>query len=242
MQQFKISDDSFNKIRKKQLVKFIPIIVIGIAFTIAVTTLKSKKEDHQTNTVAILITTPLVLAGVFFMLYRGINKQKPLFDSYTIIVDANVITRKQLNTPDMAIYFNEISEIDKTKNNTILIKGKTPAETIVVIPQIDNYSELEKLLNEIKPINQHPTVSLFQKYSKVIGILTAALMMAAFMAANKIIVGICGTLAAGIFIYSYIQIVRNPNIEDKVKRKMRIIFIPVAAIVYVTIAKITGRF
>jgi hypothetical protein len=238
MQVFKIKQDGFKEIKKQMLIRTLPIMLIAVTGGIVISSINSKGKAADVNVLPFLI--PFVAVAVGFGLYRGVNRQKALFDSYTLTLTNNLITREQFNTPTISIYFNDIKEIAKHKNGSFIIKGKDATDLIGVPAQIDNYSQLETTLQNIQPIIVKDKVSFFQKYPSLIGLLTVGLMLCVYTVNNKIIVAITGTALIALMIWSFIKIRSSKNVDSKTKKIIWWVVLVLASVIAVMIFKLTG--
>jgi hypothetical protein len=238
MQQFKIRQDGFTEIKKQMLIRTIPIMLVAVIVGIIISSLNSK--DKQTDINVLPIVIPLIAASVGFGLYRGVNRQKSLFDSFKLTLTENLITREQLNTPIVSIYFNEIKEIVKNRNGSFTIKGSNTTDIINVPLQIENYSELEAKLSQIKPVITQSTQPFLQKYSIVLSLLTIGLMLCVYTMTNKILVGVCGTLLIVLMTWSFYEVQRSKNIDTKTKRNMWWVLLVLVSVIAVMIMKLSG--
>ena len=80
----------------------------------------------------------IVLGALAFGLYRGVNRQKEIFDSYRLTLDNNAITREQHKTPTITISNTDVIEIVKNSNGSFTLKGNSPVNVIGVPSQIDD--------------------------------------------------------------------------------------------------------
>lgn len=239
MQVFKIRQNGFKEIRKKILLRLIPTLIIAVAVGITISTINSKQKENDVSILPIFI--PIMTAVMGFGLYRGLNRQKALFESYTLTITNNLITREQLNTPTISIYFNDIVEIAKNKNGSFTIKGKVAADLIGIPVQIDDCSQLETALQQIQPIVIKDKVSFMEKYQSLTGLVTGGLMICVYTVNNKIIVALTGSALVALFVWSFIKIRSSKNIDSKTKRAFWIIILVLASIIIVMFYKLTGR-
>lgn len=142
MQVFKTRPGGFSTIKKQLLFRVIPLLIIVLCFGIYISLINSK--DKVPDIFFPLLFIPFAAVVVFFGVYRSMKNQKSLFESYKLTITNNLITREQLNTPSISIYFNEIKEIAKYKNGSLTITGKDTAELIIIPFQIENYPQLER--------------------------------------------------------------------------------------------------
>jgi hypothetical protein len=235
MEQFKIRQGGFTEVKKKILLRIIPLLIVAITVGLGI---GLNKKDDNVNVLSYVIPIA-VLAG--FGIYRGVNRQKNLFESYTISISEDSIAREQTNTPTIKIAFTDVNEIIKNSNGSFIIKGRTALDVIGIPAQIDNYAHIETTLNHIKPIHVLTKKSAGQKLTLPITFATLGLMATVYIATNKILVGISGTLLTGILIYSFIQIQRNKNIDSKTKRAGYWLIPVLLSIVAITFIKFSGK-
>lgn len=150
MQIFKNRPGGFKEIKRYALIRSIPLLLIAGAVGITISVINSSGKETDVNVLPFVI--PLVGIFLLFGIYRGINRQKSLIESFTLTITNNLITREQLNTSEISIYFNEIKEIAKHKNGSFTIKGKDAGDLIGIPFTIDNYADLEQLLQDIHSI------------------------------------------------------------------------------------------
>lgn len=238
MHIFKIRQDGFKEIKKQMLIRTIPIMLVAVIVGIVISSINSKDETGDINVLPIVI--PLVAVAVGYGIYRGVNRQKAIFESYSLTFTNNLITREQQNTPTISIYFNDVKEITKHKNGSLTIKGKDATDLIQIPAQIDNDYKLETILQDIQPIAFKDKVSFLEKYQSLSGLLTGGLMLCVYVVNNKIIVGIAGVTLLVWMIWSFIKIRRSKNVDNKTKKSMWWILIVLASVIAVMIFKLTG--
>ena len=222
MEQFKIRQNGFNEIRRGMLIKTIPLLLIAVLVGLGISYFNSSRQESEVNVYFFVI--PMVLIVLGFSIYRSVNRQKEIFDSYKLSIDNNSITREQSNTQTISIPIEDIREICKNSNGSLTIKGNSTVNIIIIPAQIENFEKLEQLLSEIMPISEKnkDNKSFLQKHIAILSFLlpiaTLGLMAVVFLWNNKIIVGICGTLLLVILTFSFVGIQRNKNIDNKTKR------------------------
>jgi hypothetical protein len=85
------------------------------------------------------------------------------------------------------------------------------------------------------------TEPFYRKYRRTLYILAMAMMICVYVATNKILIGICGALLTGFFIAAFYEIRTNKDFPASTKRISWLFLFLVAAIIYVTYAKLTGN-
>lgn len=237
MQVFKIKQDGFKEIKKQMLIRATPLLLITLSASVIITSINS---NHNANTVSILpFYIPFILILVSIGVYRGVKRQMALFNSYTLTISNNLISRDQLNTPPISIYFNDIKEIIKHKNGSFTIKGKETGDLIGVPPQIDNYPQLEEILNRIQPITIKNKLPFLQKYPSLTGLLTVGLMFCVYVVNNKLIVGLAGVTLVSFMVWSLIKIQNSKNVDSKTKKNAWWVLIVLVSVITVMVFKLT---
>ena len=125
----------------------IVVIALIIIFTIP------NNETDRMNIPFIIVVLVLFIGA---SIYRSVGRQKKILESYKLTIDENLIKAEQMRMPAVSIYFNEISAIIKNKKGSFDIKSSTTKDVIIIPLQIENYAEIESLLNKIKPITYNP--------------------------------------------------------------------------------------
>jgi len=240
MPDYRIRPGGYEEIRKQSLKKLL-VFISFIAVIVIVTTAYNAKADEYA-----IITIPatiIIFTIVFAFSIRNVfKKQKKLLDSYALTINDNTITRYQLNTPTITLYRTEVKEILRKSNKGFIIKGINAEDIIYVPSQVENYHELEILLNEIKPIISYSPKNFFEKFPIITIILVFGLMVGVYASMNKVVVVLCGIPVIIIIAWSFFKLQKNKNIERKAKRSSWIILVILLSIIYITIAKLTGTY
>lgn len=237
MQYFKIRPDSFGDIKKKAFLKLIPGLcgIVVFATVMNMTGGNAYKSDIAATIVPIIVGMTIVALGVF----RSVNRYLNLLKSYTLIVDGDLIIREQQNTQTISLNINDIKEIIKNNNRSFLIKGNKSVNFIIVPGQIENYNELEQLLNQIKPVSEKTKLPLLQKYSIIFSLLGLGLMIVLYTVENKVIIATCGTILVAVLIWNLINTQRSKNIDSPTKRRSWFYLIVIASIIFFVVTKLT---
>lgn len=238
MQVFKIRHNGFKGIRKKMLLRSIPLLLIAGTVGITISAINSKQKENDVNVLPIIV--PVIAAALGLGVYRGVNRQKALFESYTLTIMNNLITREQQDTPAISIYFNDVKEIVKHKNGSFTIKGKEPVDIIGIPAQIDNYTQLETTLQQIQPLIVKDKASFMERYQSLAGLLTVGLMLCVYAVNNKIVVALTGSALVALMVWSFIKIRRSKNADSRTKRNVWWVVLVLASVIAVMIFKLTG--
>lgn len=195
--------------------------------------ISAKNDATGPNIYPILI--PLVALLLIFGIYRGIKRQKILYDTYRLTLEGNFIKREQINTPTVTLYLNDVQYIKKQRSGGFILSGKNANDKIMIPAQIEKYGELETALNQIKTIDIETHKPLLQKYQGLFSLFVVGLMVCVFTVANKLIVAVSGVIVVAVLIWGFVEIRKSKNIDLKTKRAswyIILVLISIAAIIY----------
>jgi type III secretory pathway component EscS len=235
-EKFKIKENGFDEVRKKVLYRTIPIVIIAAAGGLLISLFNSNGQTTEVNTLPFVI--PIIIGALAFGLFKGLNRQKQIFNSFILTIDEIEVTREQALTPAISIPVSEIQQIIKNSKGTFVIKGKSPQEVIGIPSQIENSEALESFLSELKSITVSDDKSFVQKYQWVFPLLTVILMVITYLSTNKLLVGITGTTLTIGLIYSFITTQRSKHIDKKTKKSMWLVLIVLFAVIAITYFKL----
>jgi hypothetical protein len=214
MQQFKISEEGYKKIRRRGLRVLIPFIAVVVVVIIVISVATPHKGELQTWPVVLPIL--LLIYGWAFM--RSLRRQRQLLLSYTVTISDHEITREQLNTPTLSINFMEIKEIIRLKKGNIVVLGLTRNDTIHIPYWIENYPVLEKELQRFAPITERPRVLPYALYRLLISVFALAMLLTVAVVENRVLVIACAVLASASFIWTSYEMRVSKNLPDNLKR------------------------
>jgi hypothetical protein len=239
MQTFKLDQQRFKELRKNIIIRLLSFsaMVVAVFFCI----FYFSPYDKAPHWESLQLFIPLMLVTWSFGIYRGVKKQKELFNSYVLTISNNMVMRERLETPTISVYFNDINEIIKHKNGSITIKGKDKSDVIAIPVQAENFAVIESLLQSAKPIITETQVPLMQKYSSLGGVITGILMICVYTVNNKIIVGITGTLLIVFMLWSFAKLRTSKNVDENTKKSMNWIWIVIISVIGIMFYKLTGH-
>ena len=142
----------FDEVKKTLVKKWVPVLIVafGVGLHIAM-------RNEKNSTDILLTAAPFAIIFAFIIVsirsFSIIKNQKALYESYRLLIDENAISRELTNMPTVRILKIDIIRIDKNKNRGFTIRGKNYGDVIDVAAQIDNYAELESILQQIRPFN-----------------------------------------------------------------------------------------
>lgn len=229
--------DAFKSIRQQIILRVVPIALIALAVGFSISHFNSPNPESSSKNLAIIV--PAGIALIVFGLYRGINRQKKILESYTLRLEENAIVREQHNTPTIRLEHGEISEITKNRRGSYVIKGKDMHSAIIVPLQIQHQDDLNAALQKIRPIHlESEHQSLKNRFFALFPFAALALMAVVYLSSNKILVGISGTLFTASMVWSFVQIQRGMNYDKKTKRASYWMALVLLSIIGITIAKL----
>jgi hypothetical protein len=235
MQEFRIRPDGYAIIRKRTLIRFIPILIITAIVAGVIGFTVWKPDDALVWYLSIGFFTIFVCISIF----RTLGKQKKFLQSFRITIEDNVITREQLNTEELTIYFHEVKEVTKSKAGSLFIRGLEKTDIIGIPPEIENKEALEAILSGLKPIMPRSKDAVRkQKLAPLISLAFLALLVTVFVSTNKILVGIAAVLVIAGMIWFLTLIRKSKNTDRNTKNRVWIYFVFIAAILVITFLKI----
>ncbi|WP_299441621.1 hypothetical protein [uncultured Aquimarina sp.] len=237
--EFQIKENGFAEIKKTMILRAIPVVVLAAGTGLAISHFNSNGQSSDVNVLPFVI--PIIIGAVAFGLFKGINRQKGLFESYRLIINENEIIREQLNTQRISIPHNEIKSIIRNPKGILTIIGNSTTEIIGIPSQIKNPEKLEQLLTQIHPITESDKKPLIEKYRIVFILIVLAMMVSVYISNNKMIVGISGAILILFLGYSFYEVRRNKNIDKKTKNGMWLLIFVLFSVIGTMYLKLTGK-
>ncbi len=126
------------------------IVAFGVGMYIAVSS-KNNSADF------LIATAPFTVIFAFIIVsirsFSIISRHKRRYESYRLMIDDNAIIREQMGSPVVRLLISDILRIEKDRYGRFTIRGKNYSDVIDVAEQVENYNELEGILQRIKPFN-----------------------------------------------------------------------------------------
>jgi len=235
MKVYKIKEGGFNEVRKQMLRKTLPVYAFVLIGGSLMPFFGPANKDGDMSTWPIVLVGMAVVLG--FSYYRGINKQRGVFESYTLTISDITVICDQDGRPSISLYHSEVQAIYRNKNGSFTIRGKYPTDVIGVPAQMENYDELEATLQHIKPITANPQKNLATK-GLALSLLSIASMVTVVIAYNKIIVSIAAVIFIALAGWGFYAVQTNKNIDTRTKRNSLWLILVIASITYAAIAKV----
>ena len=228
MRTFKYNAARFSELRKRIIIRSLPVLVPAVAVGIYI-------GLSGAETAILPIAIPVSILGVTmasgFGLFRGIKRQKALYETYRLTIAANAVTREQKNTQTIRLPKSDITLITKNTNGSFTIKGKSPRDVIGIAPQIEDHEELELLLRQMRPFNGPVHQPLLVRYGRFSGAGALILFAAVFLSTSITIVTLAGLVLVGLLVWSVIEVQKNKNMDAKTKRSIYLVIVPIFMII-----------
>jgi hypothetical protein len=148
-----------------------------------------------------------------------LSKQRALFKTYTITLSDQLVSFTSDIYKPVDIYLQDITGITLSKAGTLCIRGKDPKSLIVIPKEIDRFDELKAALSQNRPVQpgQNPVLSFFVKTALTMGGLGFAIIV--FYGKDKVIVSICGALAATILGWNFFSQWKSRPVSNSIGKQ-----------------------
>lgn len=234
MEVYKNRKDGFKVIQKRTLKIILPLMVLGLLSGTGISYYNKASFD----------TIPFVLVisfiAVSFGMYRGLNRQRILFNSYSLRVENQCLIREQQNTPTVQIPKQDVQEIIRYANGSYLIKGKNPTDHIIVSEFVEDFEKLTVSLSKIGEIKTQEAKSMLQRLMLPLIGAGLILMATVYISTNKYLVVISGTAVVSGLAWSVYHVFTSKNVDSKTKRSMWWSVLVILSILGTMYAKLNG--
>jgi len=216
MREYKLSPAFFPQTQRRVLIFTVPFMILAGAAGILI-------AGHGDRSSSAFYFTALV--GIIAMIIGiriGLRQTQQSWSSYRLIMDENLIKRTRDGLPDIMIAYNEISKITQTPGSGLTIQTSIPTRQIGVPETLENYPEFRLELQKIHVIDNAPisrTKWLLPVLLGVsIGLLTLAAFAITFLATNRYVIALTGTLLIVALLLGHVRIQRSIYLPQQVKR------------------------
>lgn len=235
--KFKLDPLQYPALQKKMLIRSVALV----AFLLAVISVYTMKDANHEDLIFWIGNLIFILFLYAWMVWRGIKKRKAIYDSYSINIDEQGITRVQYKWTDLLIPLSEITAIKKKTDGKFVIKGisNDPLKKIHIPAQIENYHKLEEVLAAIKPITTDVKTAWWERYTFLLSLLIALPVMGVYFVDNKIAVGVCAAISLTTFVYCFFNIMKYRGFAN-VKRSLWVIGLVIISVLIVTYTKLVA--
>lgn len=234
MKAYKNNPEGFSEIRTKMLFVFIPLMLIILVVNWRGFIDIGRGEINASSFVPVV----LIVGAFTFSIVRSLNRQRKIFKSYLLIIGDDVIEREQAMTPTIFLKKNEIKEIVKCKNGSIVIKAQKRQDSIIVSKYITNREALESDLQAIMEVKVQSGKGILEKMLLLIVPILLGLMATIVISTNKYLVLASAVGVMAILGWSLYEIQTNKNIDEKTKRNSWLIIIVILAMIAIVYSKV----
>lgn len=159
--------------------------------------------------VALVVT----LCGVL-MTRRVSRLEDELCSTFELTWDGETLSRKQKNSPDVALFTSEITSIDERQGMGFRIRTPSMSKNIWVPCELDEYDAFKAAISAQTGVAVNLKRNAWTRaYGRLILYLVGA--MVALLASNRLVAAVAGLSVAAAFFWVFGQQVRNPNLTSK---------------------------
>jgi hypothetical protein len=235
MKSYKLDPLRFKEFRTRYILRLFPIFLLAIigGFTIILFT----NQDIELLTFG--ITTIIAITVIAFVLSSNLRIQARLWNLYELTIESDSVSQFQGSSNEIILFKEDIKEINLLSNGDIVIKTDKNNKSITISAFIRNRDEvlieLEKLgeINKIETKNLRNWLLIF-----LLSSLTITAMIIFHVTNILDLMIISGISIIAIFLWSFIEIRLNQNLDKKIKKYSYLMFIVIAKILFEMLEKL----
>jgi hypothetical protein len=235
MLEFRVPPNAFKAVQKKAVITSLILFSFVVLIVIILPTLMSN-DPARFDTLPIIV--PLLLGAAGFGIFRGLKRQRAIFESFVLKIDDEKIVREQMNTPTLTIYRIDVVSITRHSSGAFAIRGKDKLNPIGIPSQIDNYKLLEDTLSQIRPMNVLTSKTWLEKMFIPLPLSFVVLTGIIILSENETVNIICHVLIVVMLTACLILVQLSKNIDKKTRRLSWVGLIPLTAYLSVIINRI----
>ena len=236
MKTYKHTQDGFREIKKRTMRITVPFVALALLLGFGISYYNAGGGDFTTLPLVVLIG----LGAGGFGILKGLNRQRDLFNSYTLTMDESSLQREQLNTATLRISKADVKEIVRCPNGSILIKGREQTDTIIVSANIEDYDNFMAALREWGEVRNHEAKPLQQGLLLSLIVGGMALIATVYISTNKYLVLVSGTALLSGLVWSVYQVQTSKNVDRKTKRSLWWTVLVMLSVLGIMYAKLTA--
>jgi hypothetical protein len=241
MRQFRIKENGFKEIKKQTLIRTIPIVLLAVI--VGLIAFEYSYDDRGSSDINVYpFVIPIILGALAFGLNKGLMRQKDIYNTYTLKIDEESITREQGNTPSIRLLFTDITRITKSSQGGLIIKGNSNTNSILVPLQIEDLVGLELLLKDNCSCEIIVSKPLIQRLMIPLVIVVLGSMATLYISSNKILVGFSGSIVSIIMIWSFIKVQTDKSVDSKTRKSSYSFLGVILFIIGIMLYKLLGPF
>lgn len=236
MNEYKIPPEGLAAARSRMLRRLAAVYCVYFIIIIGII-------GYQTRDIGLEIwwIYPVVIAvlgvSTYFATRRIVRRNMQYLRTYNLMLTSNLISREGDNFPTIAIYLKDIRSIQVTKRGVIVIKSPDRHATIAIPREIERYDEIRETLNQIMPVTEGANGGFRQGYRLLLLLVFLASMAGFIMSDTRWIFTVSGIICVGALGWSWFEIRRSRNVDERIKRRSWTYFLFVALIIYLLLVK-----
>lgn len=222
MNEYKLSQEFFTQMQKRLVIFVVPLMILAVVvgfWTSASWIEREGDKSYFTSPIFFLVIVLIVVVFIY-SLRRSLRQQRQLWSSYRLIMDEYSIKRTREGLPDIIINYNEISKITEAPEFWLIVHTSIPSRRISVPATLEDYAEFRLELSKRYTIDI--TARSRTNWSQLIfisyGLLTLAALAITFLATNRYVVIVIGTLLFVAQLLGFVIIQRSINSSKQLKR------------------------
>ncbi len=239
MREYKLSPIFFSQMRRRVLIISVPFMVMAAVVGLLI----AYRRDSSSSPIDLLITCVIVAIAIFFGFRKGLHKQQQMWSSYRLIADENSIKRTQDGLPDITINYSDIFKVTEAPGIGLTVQTSVPSRRISVPATLEDYSEFRLDLGKRHEIDKtaRSRTRLMQLFSISYGLLTLAAVAITFLATNRYVVIVIGTLLFVAQLLGLVIIQRSTFTTKQVKMSSWLVLLVLAIIAVRVFYAFSGR-
>jgi len=229
---YKLSPEGFNQERRK-------LINQGVAFSIFVIGIilfGRYLQGDKTSLIITAILVPFLAIPLAIGINNGIKIRRDKWLSYELLVGYDFILKKEANIADVEIYQDEITKLEQISNGNIIVRTKEKDRFILIPNSLVGFEEAKNILlswQNGKPI----TTARSNRLSTALLFVCTMASFIIVMYVNQIRIVLPAALfLIPFYIWSLIQIQRNPQIDPKIKQGSWLFILVLISLIFRIIA------
>lgn len=220
---YKLTPDFFTTLQKKFYFVTVPIVLLMLLGGFFLATIQSGIN------IGVILIIPILLIVMILSLRKSLNQQKQSWASYQLKIESDSISLHRDRLGTVTISKDEIFSIKEYSGASIVVQA---GDKQIVIPvTLENFPEVRRLISEWQNIDfakSKNSQNILMMYSVTVLTLLAFGIVA--FGSNKVLVLTAGSILLIVLISSLFLSQRNNNLDNKAKRGLWWIIIPMFAI------------
>ncbi|UYQ92340.1 hypothetical protein MKQ68_19840 [Chitinophaga horti] len=216
MEQYRLSKQGIRTLTGKSLRKSLVITLFALSALIVMGPL-------NVTTGALTVTPMWYVVPVLFglMLYgmlRNDRRLREVLQQYTISLTGQSITREQGRMPALEIPLSDITAIYQKPDGLLIVAGRTTADLIVLMPELENFGELEAKMKAIRSFSTVEKDNLLQRYPIQVVLAALTVIITFYLSQNKVVQYVAGIPLIAAAAWGIWQLFKARNTQHALRR------------------------